>query len=79
VRSIELPIIMYVTPIGSEWKKLQKIKVLSEKTPWKVLTLVHLLWQMQFLRRKFVEEKTVYESRKNSSFMCWSNADAFIL
>ena len=43
------------------------------------MLLVHLLWQMQFLLRKFVEEKTIYESRKNSPFMCWSDADAFIL
>jgi len=53
--------------------------IYRKNNPLKPLLLVHLLWQMQFLRRKFVEEKTVYESRKNSSFMCWSNADAFIL
>ena len=45
----------------------------------KPLLLVHLLWQMQFLLRKFVEEKTIYESRKNSPFMCRSDDDAFIL
>ena len=65
--------------IGSEWKKLQKIDDLIQKKPLKPLLLVHLLWQMQFLRRKFVVQKTIHESRKNSPVMCWSDADAFIL
>ena len=65
--------------IGLGWKKLPKIDVLMQKKPLKPILLVHLLWQMQFLLRKFVEEKTIYESRKNSPFMCRSDADAFIL
>lgn len=70
---------MYGTPIGSEWKKLQKNKGLCEKVRLKLLILVHLLWQMQFLRRKFVVQKTIHESRKNSLVMCWPDDDAFIL
>ena len=66
-------------PTGFGWKKLLKIDDLCKKKPLKPLLLVHLLWQMQFLLRKFVEEKTIYESRKNSLIMCWSDADAFIL
>ena len=53
--------------------------IFCRKKQLKPLLLVHLLWQMQFLLRKFVEEKTNYESRKNSPFMCRSDADAFIL
>ncbi len=65
--------------IGLGWKKLQKNENLSDEKPLKSLLVVHLLWQMQFLRRKFVVQKTIHESRKNSLFMCWSDADAFIL
>jgi hypothetical protein len=50
-----------------------------QKEALKPLLLVHLLWQMQFLRRKFVVQKTIYESRKNSLIMCWPDADAFIV
>ena len=65
--------------IGLGWKKLQKTNDLMQKKPMKPVLLVHLLWQMQFLRRKFVVQKTIYESRKNSFIMCWSDADAFIV
>ena len=64
---------------GFGWKKLPKTDILLPKKSLKPLLLVHLLWQMQFLLRKFVEEKTIYESRKNSPFMCRSDDDAFIL
>jgi hypothetical protein len=53
--------------------------IYCKKNPLKPLLVVHLLWQMQFLRRKFVEEKTIYESHKNSLIMCGSDVDAFIL
>ena len=65
--------------IGSGRKKLREFKDLCEKETPKPLLVVHLLWQMQFLLCKFVEEKTIYESRKNSLHMCWSDVDAFIL
>ena len=53
--------------------------IYRKNNPLKPLLLVHLLWQMQLLRRKFVVQKTIYESRKNSLIMCWSDADAFIM
>jgi len=65
--------------IGLEWKKPQIMDDLMQKKPLKPLLLVHLLWQMQFLRRKFVVQKTIYESRKNSLVMCWSDDDAFVM
>ena len=70
---------MYDMLTGFGWEKLPKIDDLLKKETAETLLLVHLLWQMQFLLRKFVEEKTNYESRKNSPFMCRSDADAFIL
>ena len=70
---------MYDTLTGLGWKKLPKTDDYCSKKALKPLLLVHLLWQMQFLLRKFVEEKTIYESRKNSPFMCRSDDDAFIL
>ena len=65
--------------IGLEWKKPQIMDDLMQKKPLKPLLLVHLLWQMQLLRRKFVVQKTIYESRKNSLVMCWPDDDAFVM
>jgi hypothetical protein len=53
--------------------------IYCRKKTTKPLLLVHLLWQMQFLLRKFVVQKTIHESRKNSLIMCWPDVDAFIL
>jgi hypothetical protein len=50
-----------------------------QKEALKPLLLVHLLWQMQFLRRKFVVQKTIYESPENSSGLCYPDDGAFIL
>ena len=65
--------------IGSEWKKPQKMDDLMQKKQLKRLLLVHLLWQMQFLRRKFVIQKTIYESPQNSPGLCYPDNGAFIL
>ena len=53
--------------------------IYRKNNPLKPLLLVHLLWQMQFLRRRFVVQKIIHESLKNSLIMCWSDADAFIV
>jgi len=50
-----------------------------QKKPVKASLHVHLLWQMQFLLRKFVEEKTIYESPKNTPGLCCPDNGAFIL
>ena len=44
-------------PIGSGLKKSQKTDDLLSQMTLKILLLVHLLWQLQFLRRKFVDTK----------------------